>query len=75
MVCFGFRFDVNLTINNTDLRARKMQGKQYRLGDQIITGYDDYLYTEKRQSESVSNDTYAQECGACHFAYQPWLLR
>jgi hypothetical protein len=35
----GSGFDVNLTINNTDLRARKMQGKQYRLGDQIITGY------------------------------------
>jgi hypothetical protein len=22
----------------------------------------------------VNNDTYEQECGACHFAYQPWLL-
>ncbi|MDT8380441.1 MAG: diheme cytochrome c [Desulfotignum sp.] len=29
---------------------------------------------EKRQSVSVNNDTYAQECGVCHFAYQPWLL-
>ena len=29
---------------------------------------------EKRQSVSVNNDTYEQECGACHFAYQPWLL-
>ncbi len=22
----------------------------------------------------MNNDTYEQECGACHFAYQPWLL-
>ena len=22
----------------------------------------------------VNNETYEQECGACHFAYQPWLL-
>jgi hypothetical protein len=40
----GSGFDVNLTINNTDLRARKMQRKQYRLGDQIITGYDEFFY-------------------------------
>jgi len=29
---------------------------------------------EKRQSLSVNNDIYEQECGACHFAYQPWLM-
>ncbi len=29
---------------------------------------------EKRQSLSVNNDTYKQECGTCHFTYQPWLL-
>lgn len=29
---------------------------------------------EKRQSISVNNDIYLQECGACHFVYQPWLL-
>ena len=29
---------------------------------------------EERQLVSVKNDTYSQECGACHFAYQPWLL-
>jgi hypothetical protein len=31
--------------NNADLRANRMQEKQYRLGDQIITGYDDFFYT------------------------------
>jgi hypothetical protein len=29
---------------------------------------------ENRQSVSVNNGIYQQECGACHFAYQPWLL-
>jgi len=28
----------------------------------------------KRDVETVSNSTYAQNCGSCHFAYQPGLL-
>lgn len=36
---------------------------------------DDWGYSKTRRGVApVTNDTYAAECGACHFAYQPGLL-
>ena len=38
---------------------------------------DDHKYSkhhEKRYLGPVNNATYKEECGACHFAYQPGLL-
>ncbi len=35
---------------------------------------DDYYYGSKKGVKPVENRLYINECGACHFAYQPGLL-
>ncbi len=35
---------------------------------------DDHKKHGGQYAIPVSNETYQQECGACHFVYQPWLL-
>jgi hypothetical protein len=35
---------------------------------------DDHERRENKYLAPVNNDTFKQECGACHFAYQPGLL-
>ncbi len=35
---------------------------------------DDYERRESKYLAPVNNDTFKQECGVCHFAYQPGLL-
>lgn len=35
---------------------------------------NDHKKHGKKYKIPVNNETYQQECGACHFAYQAWLL-
>ncbi len=35
---------------------------------------DDYYYNSNKGVKAVENRLYINECGACHFAYQPGLL-
>lgn len=49
-------------------------GAAFADDDEHENDHEKHHSHEKRQPLSVNNDTYRQECGACHFAYQPWLM-
>ena len=49
---------LDVEIDDDDHRKDRSDSKHYR----------------KRYLAPVDNATYKEECGACHFVYQPWLL-
>ena len=51
-------------------------GLTFLLGVAVLTSAcaDEDEYDSKRGLGTVDNPTYKEQCGACHFAYQPALL-
>ena len=60
-------FDWDDDDDEHERRGRKRRRYQKR-------SRDDSDYYEKESLTPVNNQTYIDECGACHFAYQPGLL-
>ncbi len=45
------------------------------LGSSVAMSDDDWRWYKQRHSvPAVNNQAYSEECGSCHFAYQPALL-
>jgi len=55
-----------------------MMGLFFAIGQWAANGESELFASEWRHSrpgvKPVQNDLYTEECGACHFAYQPGLL-
>ena len=47
----------------------KRHGERFQADDR-----DRYHSNSTTEQLAVTNQTYKENCGACHFAYQPWLL-
>ncbi len=65
-LCFMFLVFLLATAISADDDGKKHRYRERRRGD------NDHYW--EKYLKPVSNNTYSDHCGACHFAYQPGLL-